>query len=123
VRRLERLEQLPRGAHARAAARDARLALETAAHASEPVADAPRGCSSNRSCRRGEVCQGVAGCGEEVVWQCAPPTRPCVTDTQVFCDCEGHDFRASMFCPARPYRHRGSCELDRSLELSGATLR
>ena len=108
---------------ARAAARDAQRALETAAHASEPVADAPRGCSSNRSCRRGEVCQGVAGCGEEIVWQCGPPVRPCVTDTQVFCDCEGHDFRASMFCPARPYRHRGSCELDRSLELSGATLR
>jgi hypothetical protein len=28
-----------------------------------------------------------------------------------------------MFCPARPYRHRGSCEIDRMMELRGAAVR
>lgn len=83
----------------------------------------PRGCRSNRDCGRGHVCQGPPGCGEGIEWVCGPPERACVRDTQVFCDCEGEDFRASMFCPAQPYRHRGSCEIDRMLDLSGAAPR
>ena len=38
-------------------------------------------------------------------------------------DCQGRDFRASMFCPGRTYAHRGSCEIDRLLDLSGAATR
>lgn len=79
----------------------------------------PNGCRSNRDCRGAQVCQGPPGCGFE--WTCERPAQRCVRDTQVFCDCEGRDFRASMFCPGRPYRHRGSCEIDRLLELSGAS--
>jgi hypothetical protein len=83
----------------------------------------PTGCRSSRECPRGQVCQGEPGCGTELDWRCAPPQRQCIADTQVFCDCAGRDFRASMFCPGRPFRHRGSCEIDRMLELSGAAVR
>jgi hypothetical protein len=83
----------------------------------------PGACRTQRDCRRGEVCQGPPGCGMEAEWRCAPPERECVRDTQVFCGCDGRDFRASMFCPGRPYRHRGSCEIDRLLELSGSVVR
>lgn len=80
-----------------------------------------RVCSTSRDCPGGQVCQGPPGCGME--WTCGRPERPCVRDTQVFCDCQGRDFRASMFCPGRPYAHRGSCEIDRLLDLSGAATR
>lgn len=114
-------------ATASARERDAGLArAETSADAgvmSVASPEATTGCRSSRECPRREICQGTAGCGGEVEWRCAPPERECVADTQVFCDCEGQDFRASMFCPARPYRHRGSCEIDRVLDLSGAAVR
>ncbi|MFN9811108.1 MAG: hypothetical protein ACK6CU_15920 [Deltaproteobacteria bacterium] len=80
-----------------------------------------RVCASHRDCRRGEVCSGPAGCG--TTWTCQRPPERCNPDTQVFCDCERNTFRASMNCPGRPHAHRGSCELDRMLELSGAVLR
>lgn len=80
-----------------------------------------RTCRTNRDCPRSEVCQGPPGCG--MPFTCAPPERECIRDTQVFCDCEGRDFRASMFCPGRPYAHRGSCEIDRLMDLSGAAVR
>lgn len=83
----------------------------------------PGACRTSRDCRRGHVCQGPPGCGMEGAWTCGPPERACVHDTQVFCDCQGNDFRASMFCPGRPFAHRGSCEIDRMLDLSGAAVR
>jgi hypothetical protein len=59
-----------------------------------------------------------------MTWTCQrPPPERCNPDTQVFCDCERNTFRASMNCPGQPYAHRGSCEIDRMLELSGAALR
>ena len=64
-------------------------------------------CGSNRDCSGGEICQGAEGCGGP--WHCARPTRACVGDTQYFCGCDGESFRASMTCPGRPHRHRGSC--------------
>jgi hypothetical protein len=67
------------------------------------------------------VCTGPQGCG--MTWTCQRPPARCNPDTQVFCDCERNTFRASMTCPGRPYAHRGSCEIDRMLELSGAALR
>jgi hypothetical protein len=92
----------------------------------EPVptttAAGERLCTSNRDCRRGQVCTGPEGCG--MTWTCQrPPPERCNPDTQVFCDCERNTFRASMNCPGQPYAHRGSCEIDRMLELSGAALR
>ncbi|MDQ3037281.1 MAG: hypothetical protein M3Y87_33110, partial [Myxococcota bacterium] len=78
-------------------------------------------CTTSRDCARGQICQGAPGCGMQ--WTCSRPERECVRDTQVFCDCEGQDFRASMFCPGRPFAHRGSCEIDRLLDLSGAAPR
>ena len=48
---------------------------------------------------------------------------PNLAEAQVFCDCERNTFRASMNCPGQPYAHRGSCEIDRMLELSGARVR
>lgn len=80
-----------------------------------------RVCSTSRDCRRGEVCTGPPGCGE--TWVCERPRERCNPDTQVFCDCERNTFRASMNCPGQPFAHRGSCEIDRMLELSGASVR
>lgn len=98
----------------------------TGATRTEPVvtttAAGERLCTSNRDCRRGQVCTGPEGCG--MTWTCQrPPPERCNPDTQVFCDCERNTFRASMNCPGQPYAHRGSCEIDRMLELSGAALR
>jgi hypothetical protein len=56
-----------------------------------------------------------------MTWTCERPAERCNPDTQVFCDCERNTFRASMNCPGQPYAHRGSCEIDRLLELSGAS--
>jgi hypothetical protein len=80
-----------------------------------------RVCSTSRDCRRGEICAGPPGCG--MTWICLRPTERCNPDTQVFCDCERNTFRASMNCPGRPFAHRGSCEIDRLLELAGAGVR
>lgn len=89
--------------------------------ATTAVAPGARVCQTNRDCPRSEICQGPPGCGMQ--FTCAPPERECIRDTQVFCDCAGRDFRASMFCPGRPYAHRGSCEIDRLMDLSGAAVR
>ncbi len=64
-------------------------------------------CMSSRDCPRGQVCTGEPGCGTE--WRCERPRERCVADTQYFCGCDGASFRASMTCPGRPHRHRGSC--------------
>lgn len=85
------------------------------------VSGAEGTCTSQRDCRGGTICTGPEGCG--MTWTCQRPARRCNPDTQVFCDCERNTFRASMTCPGRPYAHRGSCEIDRMLELSGAALR
>jgi len=91
---------------------------ETGPVVSAPEA-APGTCLTSRDCSRGEICIGPEGCG--MTWACARPTERCNPDTQVFCDCERNTFRASMSCPGRPYAHRGSCEIDRLLELSGTS--
>jgi hypothetical protein len=88
-----------------------------------PVPLAPGECRSNRDCARGLVCSGDEGCDGAPTWTCKPPPRACIADTQVFCGCDGRDFRASMTCPGRPHRHRGSCALDRLLELQGSGMR
>ncbi|UJR86977.1 hypothetical protein [Sandaracinus amylolyticus] len=114
-----------RDAGAPIASRERDAGAATSVAMSIPEEPAPRrgerSCRTNRDCPGNQVCQGPAGCGME--WTCGRPERACVRDTQVFCDCEGQDFRASMFCPGRPYRHRGSCEIDRLLDLSGAAVR
>jgi hypothetical protein len=87
----------------------------SSAAASEPTSSAsqreprsgPRPCMSNRDCPAGLVCEGEPGCGTE--WTCVRPRRPCISDTQYFCGCGGETFRASMTCPGRPHRQRGSC--------------
>lgn len=86
--------------------------------------DGRRICRSNRDCRRPEICAGPPGCGE--IWTCTSPRDVveggrCETDTQYFCDCERETFVASMTCPGRPYAHRGSCEIDRLLDLAGGS--
>lgn len=86
-----------------------------------PAPVGARTCTSSRDCASGELCIGPEGCG--MTWTCARPTQRCNPDTQVFCDCERNTFRASMTCPGRPFAHRGSCEMDRLLELSGAAIR
>lgn len=102
-----------------------RESTQMAASEREPVAIsptpalAPGTCLTSRDCARGQICTGPEGCG--MTWTCARPTERCNPDTQVFCDCERNTFRASMTCPGRPYAHRGSCEIDRLLELSGAS--
>lgn len=75
------------------------------APAAAPSGPAP--CMSSRDCPRGLVCQGPAGCTDE--WTCGRPQAACVSDTQYFCGCDGESFRASMTCPGRPHRYRGSC--------------
>ncbi len=72
--------------------------------AAEPAA---RACTSDRDCPRGQACTGAEGC--ETEWHCAPRRERCVSDAQYFCGCDGQSFRASMTCPGRPFRHRGSC--------------
>lgn len=89
--------------------------------ASDAVSSTERLCASSRDCRRGEVCEGPEGCG--MTWTCRRPAARCNPDTQVFCDCDMNTFRASMNCPGRPYAHRGSCDIDRMLQLSGAAVR
>lgn len=90
---------------------------------SAPVELPPGACDSSRDCPGVlRVCAGPPGCGFS--WTCEPaPPEHCNPDTQVFCDCEGRTFRASMNCPERPYAHRGSCEIDRLLDLAGGALR
>lgn len=103
---------------------DVGLASGTGLLASASANEVPPGsrvCSSSRDCRRGEVCTGPPGCG--MTWICARPPERCNPDTQVFCDCERNTFRASMNCPGQPFAHRGSCEIDRMLELAGASSR
>lgn len=82
---------------------------------------APGTCRTQRDCQRGEVCAGPSGCGDP--WSCIRRTETCNPDTQYFCDCQGESFTASMTCPSRPYAHRGSCAIDRVIDLSGAALR
>lgn len=92
----------------------------TVAAAPAPLADGA--CRSARDCRGTRICVGPPGCGFD--WRCEPPPpERCNRDTQVFCDCAGETFRASMNCPERPYAHRGSCEIDRLLDLAGGALR
>lgn len=100
---------------------ESELATETASEASSTIEPAPPPgtCRTSRDCDRGQICIGPEGCG--MTWTCARPTERCNPDTQVFCDCERNTFRASMTCPGQPYAHRGSCEIDRLLELSGAS--
>jgi hypothetical protein len=103
---------------------DAGASVGTGLLASASANEVPAGsrvCSTSRDCRRGEVCSGPPGCG--MTWICARPRERCNPDTQVFCDCERNTFRASMNCPGQPFAHRGSCEIDRMLELSGAGVR
>ncbi len=76
----------------------------------EPAQPSARPCISNRECPRGQVCEGAAGCDTE--WFCARPSQRCIADTQYFCGCGGETFLASMTCPGRPHRHRGSCPRD-----------
>ena len=109
----------PTATHPRTAAPPPPVA--TTATASAPPPAAPGTCSSSRECRAGRVCTGPPGCG--MAWTCEAPPAPCNPDTQVFCDCEGETFRASMTCPGRPHAHRGSCAIDQMLDLSGAALR
>ena len=80
----------------------------TESSAAEPAG--PASCASNRDCGRGEVCTGPEGC--EAEWHCTRPSQRCIHDTQYFCGCDGRSFRASMTCPGRPHRHRGSCAAD-----------
>jgi hypothetical protein len=103
---------------------DAGSSAGTGLLASASANEVPPGsrvCSTSRDCRRGEVCTGPPGCG--MTWICARPPERCNPDTQVFCDCERNTFRASMNCPGQPFAHRGSCEIDRMLELAGAGVR
>lgn len=72
----------------------------------EPPPEPPT-CTSNRDCPRGQICQGPEGC--DAAWRCGRPAERCVADTQYFCGCDGQSFTASMTCPGRPHRHRGSC--------------
>jgi hypothetical protein len=67
----------------------------------------PRPCSSGRDCAPGLICEVEEGCGGAAY--CAPPAAVCIRDTQYFCGCDGETFTASMNCPERPFRHRGSC--------------
>jgi hypothetical protein len=97
------------------------IATTTTPATTTVVAPPPGSCTSSRECRAGRVCTGPQGCG--MVWTCERPAERCNPDTQVFCDCEGETFRASMTCPGQPYAHRGSCEMDHMLDLSGAALR
>ena len=102
---------------------DARAAIAASsvdAGASE-VPRSPDACRTSRDCRGMRVCMGPPGCGFE--WTCQRPPERCNPDTQVFCDCEGNTFRASMNCPGQPYAHRGSCDIDRLMDLSGAIVR
>jgi len=77
--------------------------------ATEPPAEpaGPRVCVRNRDCPRGLVCAGDEGCTSD--WHCVRPPDRCIADTQYFCSCTGETFVASMTCPGRPHRHRGSC--------------
>lgn len=103
----------PAGAATRAEPAAAPAPPAIAATRAEPPApapaapEAPAACMSSRDCPRGQVCAGEPGCGTE--WRCERPRERCVGDTQYFCGCDGASFRASMTCPGRPHRHRGSC--------------
>lgn len=83
----------------------------TAAHddtATPPPADdtTAKACASDDDCDGG-ICEGE-GCGE-VLGTCVPRERMCTRDAQLYCGCDGVDFRASGRCPNRRYAHRGPC--------------
>lgn len=99
-----------------------RAGPEPVATSGEPAPLPEGACRSSRDCPRSRICAGPAGCG--FTWTCErPPPERCNPDTQVFCDCEGETFRASMNCPGHTYAHRGSCEIDRLLDLAGGAIR
>lgn len=101
---------------------EASVSVAAETPSTEPEALPPGACRSSADCRRPRICVGPQGCG--FTWTCErPPPERCNPDTQVFCDCEGETFRASMNCPGHTYAHRGSCEIDRLLDLAGGALR
>lgn len=75
-------------------------------------ADAPSttpagACASDADCGEG-ICEGQ-GCGD-ANGVCVPRERMCTRDAQIYCGCDGVEFRASGRCPGRRFAHRGACE-------------
>ena len=85
-----------------------------AAHSGDDTAVAPhagddaaaRTCASDDDCDGG-ICEGE-GCGD-VLGTCVARDRMCTRDAQLYCGCDGVEFRASGRCPNRRYAHRGPC--------------
>jgi hypothetical protein len=63
-------------------------------------------CSTGDQCRSG-ICEGM-GCGPNQ-GRCMPTQRACTRDLQVYCGCDGLEFRASGSCPGRVFLHPGAC--------------
>lgn len=78
------------------------------ASAATPDAGAAAGqsCTAASDCASG-VCEGE-GCGD-VPGTCAAAERMCTRDAQLYCGCDGVEFRASGQCPGRRFAHRGAC--------------
>jgi hypothetical protein len=72
-------------------------------------ADAPAaaGCATDGDCAADQLCEGE-GC-EGATGTCVARSRMCTRDAQLYCGCDGVEFRASGQCPGRRYRSRGEC--------------
>jgi hypothetical protein len=65
------------------------------------------GCSTDADCSAEELCEGE-GC-DGATGTCVAKSRMCTRDAQLYCGCDGTEFRASGSCPGRRYRSRGAC--------------
>ncbi|MFO0634713.1 MAG: hypothetical protein U0168_17860 [Nannocystaceae bacterium] len=72
----------------------------------DPGGDVGQPCTAPGDCASG-VCEGE-GCGD-VAGTCAATERMCTRDAQLYCGCDGVEFRASGQCPGRRFAHRGPC--------------
>jgi len=66
------------------------------------------GCLSDSDCEGGGTCEGE-GCGDDQPGTCGASDRMCTRDAQMYCGCDGENFRGSGSCPGRRYAHRGEC--------------
>lgn len=75
---------------------------------SEEQTELAGGCLSDADCEGGGTCEGE-GCDNDQLGTCGAPDRMCTRDAQMYCGCDGENFRGSGSCPGRRYAHRGEC--------------
>jgi hypothetical protein len=90
---------------------DAGSRLAVGADAAPPPVSARlapgQACFDGSECESG-VCEGE-GCGTNQPGVCIGPGRVCKGPVELFCACDGENFRAPRDCPGQSFAKRGSC--------------